>query len=324
MDATVASAPDLLLEIPADSAKTPQWFDDAMATPRREGWLDSAGCPIHYFSWGNPANPGILLLHGFLAHSRCFAFIAPLLANNYHVVAYDFSGMGDSGARETYPDEVRLQELMDVASETGLFNHEEKPAIIAHSYGGSIGLIAMEECHEHFSQLVICDLMTLRPERLKAHTRETGPPGSQDPQRPNRIYPDYETAKGRFVLSPPQKVNEAYLFDYMAYHSLQQVEGGWSWKFHPSVFEHSAHLHKRLLTQAERIAKAPGHVVIVYGEQSELFDDDSADYIRECGGGHIPMIGIPDARHHLMLDQPVAFASTLKTILAMRENLSSP
>lgn len=36
------------------------------------------------------------------------------------------------------------------------------------------------------------------------------------------------------------------------------------------------------------------------------------------------MIGIPDARHHLMLDQPVAFASTLKTILAMRETLSSP
>ncbi len=31
------------------------------------------------------------------------------------MVAYDFSGMGDSGAREEYPDQVRLQELMDVA-----------------------------------------------------------------------------------------------------------------------------------------------------------------------------------------------------------------
>ena len=48
---------------------------------------------------------------------------------------------------------------------------------------------------------------TLRPERLMAHSKESGPPGSQDPQRPNRIYPDYVTAKGRFVLSPPQKVN---------------------------------------------------------------------------------------------------------------------
>lgn len=317
MDTFVASSPDCTVEIPPDSAKTPRWFDEALATPRREGWVDSTACPIHYFSWGNPANPGILLLHGFLAHSRCFAFIAPLLAADFHVVAYDFSGMGDSGARETYPDQVRLQELMDVAQETKLFSNDHKPTIVAHSYGGSVGLLAMEQRRENFSRLVICDLMTLRPERLKAHFKDSAPPGSQDPKRPNRIYPDYETAKGRFVLSPPQDVNEEYLFDYMAYHSLKKVEGGWSWKFDPSVFSPRTDLHERLLAQGKRIASAPGPVVIVYGEQSSLFDADSAEYVRECGGRHIPMIEIPDARHHLMLDQPVAFASVLRTILAM-------
>lgn len=318
MDTAEASSPDLSVEIPADSSSTPLWFEDALATPRREGWLESGDCPIHYFSWGNPANPGILLLHGFLAHSRCFAFIAPLLAKDFYVVAYDFSGMGDSGAREKYPDQVRLQELMDVARGTGLFDTGHKSTIIAHSYGGSVGLLAAEQCHEQFAGLVICDLMTLRPERLIAHAKEGGgPPGSQDPKRPNKVYPDYETAKGRFVLSPPQKVNEAYLFDYMAYHSLKEVEGGFSWKFDPSVFERTADIHQRMLAQARRIASAPGRIVIVYGEQSALFDADSAEYVRECGGGHIPMIGIPDARHHLMLDQPIAFASVLMAILAL-------
>jgi len=317
MNTVAASPPDLSVEIPSDSAATPQWFDQALAMPRQEGWVDSAGCAIHYFSWGNPANPGVLLLHGFLAHSRCFAFIAPLLAADFYVVAYDFSGMGDSGAREAYPDQIRLQELMDVAHETGLFNNEHKPTIVAHSYGGSVGLTTMEQRREHFSRLVICDLMTLRPERLKDHAKDNGPPGSQDSKRPNRIYPDYATAKGRFVLSPAQKVNEEYLFDYMAYHSLREGEGGWSWKFDPSVFESSTDLHEHLLFQGERIANVPGPVVIVYGEQSKLFDADSAEYVRECGGGHIPMIGIPDARHHLMLDQPIAFATVLRTILAM-------
>ena len=317
MDTALASSPDLSVEIPVDSTKTPQWFEEALATPRQEGRLDSAGCPIHYFSWGNPSNPGVLLLHGFLAHARCFAFIAPLLAKDYYVVAYDFSGMGDSGMREAYPDEVRLQELMDVARVTGLLDNGRKPTIIAHSYGGGVGLTAMERCHEQFSRLVVCDLMILRPERLEARAQANGPPGSQDPKRPNRVYPDYDTAKGRFVLSPAQEVNEEYLFDYMAYHSLKEVEGGWSWKFHPSVFERSTDVHERLLAQGKRIAKAPGPVVIVYGEQSELFDADSADYVRECGGGHIPVIGIPDARHHLMLDQPVAFASVLRAILVM-------
>ena len=317
MTSTTATSPDLSLEIPADCAPTPAWFEEALAVPRREGWLESGGCPIHYFSWGDPSRPGILLLHGFLAHARCFAFIAPLLARDYYVVAYDFSGMGDSGVRETYPDEVRLQELLDVARETGLFDDGRIPAIIAHSYGGNIGLSAMEQCGDQFSRLVICDLMTLRPDRLAAHTREQGPPGSQDPTRPNRIYPDYATAKGRYVLSPPQPVNEAYLFDYMAFHSLKEVEGGWTWKFHPSVFGRRIDMHELMLAQGKRIANAPGSIVVVYGDESVLFDADSADYVRECGGEHIPMIGIPDARHHLMLDQPLAFASVLRATLAL-------
>lgn len=316
---TAASSPALSAEIPADSSSTPPWFEAALATPRREGWVESAGCPIHFFSWGDTSKPGVLLLHGFLAHARCFAFIAPLLADDYHVVAYDLSGMGDSGRRETYPDDVRLQELMDVAEATGLFANNAKPMIIAHSYGGTVGLTAMEQRTEHFAGLVICDLMTLRPQRLLAHSKESGPPGSQDPTRPNRIYPDYPTAKGRFVLSPPQKVNEEYLFDYMAYHSLKEVEGGWTWKFHPSVFEQSQDLPARMLAQAKRIANAPGRIVIVYGEESALFDGDSADYVNESGGEHIPKISIPDARHHLMLDQPIAFACVLKAILATSE-----
>jgi pimeloyl-ACP methyl ester carboxylesterase len=47
-------------------------------------------------SWGDPSKLGVLLLHGFLAHARCFAFITPFLAKEYYVVAYDFFGMGDS------------------------------------------------------------------------------------------------------------------------------------------------------------------------------------------------------------------------------------
>ena len=317
MDTAVATPPDLAVEIPRDSAPAPDWFEQALGVPRREGWVDSGGCPVHYFSWGDPAKPGILMLHGFLAHARCFGFIAPFLAQDYHVVAYDFSGMGDSGVRESYPDDVRLQELMDVATQTGLLQDGRKPSIIAHSYGGSVGLLAMEQYHEQFRRLVICDLMTLRPERLANHREERGEPPTDAAKRPNRVYPDYATAKGRFVLSPPQKVNEPYLFDYMAFHSLKEVEGGWSWKFDPSVFQRTTDLHERLLKQAGRIADAPGEIVIVYGEDSELFDADSADYVVESGGGHIPMIGIPDARHHLMLDQPVAFVSVLKTVMAV-------
>lgn len=308
---------DLAKEIPADSAETARWFRDALSVPREEGWIESSDCPIHYFRWGNPANPPLLLMHGFLAHSRCFAFIAPFLAQNYHVVAFDFSGMGDSGTRSEYSQESRVAELMDVARFAGLFDHAEKPTIIAHSYGGSVGLEAMERHTEVFSGLILCDLMCLRPERLEQHFENRKPPGSQDAKRRNRVYPDYETAKGRYVLSPPQPVEEQFLFDYMAFHSLKQVEGGWTWKFDPGVFAGNSGDKERLLLQGHRIADGPGRKAIVYGQDSLLFDDDSTDYIRECGGEDIPMIGVPAAGHHLMLDEPIAFACILNSILAL-------
>ena len=51
---------------------------------------------------------------------RCFAFIAPFLAEHYHVVAMDMSGMGDSGWREDYDEETRVRELISVAETNDL------------------------------------------------------------------------------------------------------------------------------------------------------------------------------------------------------------
>lgn len=315
MKTVVTDKPDLARELAPDAVEVPGWLEDALQVPREEGWVKSGECDIHYFRWGNPQNPGLLLMHGFLAHARCFGFIAPFLAQHYHVVAFDLSGMGDSGVREHYPDSVRAAEVENVARATGLFDHEAKPIVIAHSYGGHVALTAMQDRHAMFGGLIICDLMVLRPERLKAYFGSEKPLRA-DPSRPNRVYPDYEAAKSRFVLSPPQPVSVPSLFDYMAYHSLKQVEGGWTWKFDTSVFQSDFGRQERMLRQGEIIAETPGRKAIVYGQDSLLFDDDSADYIRECGGRDIPIIGIPGARHHLMLDEPIAFVSVLRTILA--------
>ncbi|MFT4769472.1 MAG: pimeloyl-ACP methyl ester carboxylesterase [Glaciecola sp.] len=322
MNTEVTATVALASELSPDAVDVPAWLEDALLVPREEGWVKSGGCDMHYFRWGNPKNPGLLLIHGFLAHARCFGFIAPFLAQHYHVVAFDLSGMGDSGVREHYSDPVRAAEVEDVARATGLLDHAVKPIVIAHSYGGHVALTAMQEHHALFGGLIICDLMVLRPERLKAYFGSEKPLRS-DPSRPNRVYPDYETAKGRFVLSPPQPVNVPSLFDYMAYHSLKQVEGGWTWKFDTGVFQSDFGRQERMFRQGEIIAETPGRKAIVYGQDSLLFDDDSAEYIHECGATDVPIIGIPGARHHLMLDEPIAFVSVLRTILAQWEAQSA-
>ncbi|WP_339692516.1 alpha/beta hydrolase [uncultured Parasphingorhabdus sp.] len=306
----------------AASHDLPAWFVRAMDVPREEAFVDVDGYKVHYFRWGTRGKPPLLMTHGFLAHARCFAFIAPFLAEEYDIVAYDLAGMGES---EMIPDcdgIKRAKRMVAIADALDLFAGPVKPKIIAHSFGSGVALQAMELAGDRFGGLVICDLMVLRPERLAAHFKGGGgPPGSGRSDRPNKLYPDYESAYGRFVLSPPQAVQQPFLFDYMAYHSLRRVDEGeaqgWAWKFDPMVFHrHDADQTKWLQT-GKRIVDLPHRLAIVYGENSKLFDGDSAAYLRELGGSHIPMIAIPEAQHHLMLDQPLALVTALRSILAL-------
>ena len=292
-----------------------------MAVPREEAFVEVGGAKVHYFRWGKRGKPPLLMTHGFLAHARCFAFIAPLLAEEYDVIAYDLAGMGESEMVPGCDGAKRAEDMVALADALDLFSGAVKPTLIAHSFGSGVALTAMEQAGERFAGLIICDLMIMRPEKLKAHfERGGGPPGSGKAGKPTNIYPDYEAARGRFILAPPQEVQQEFLLEYMAYHSLRQVNDGdtpgWTWKFSPQVFARSENDQKKWQQAGQRIADLPHRQAIIYGQNSKLFDDDSAAYIRELGGGHIPMVAVPEAEHHLMLDQPLAFVAALRSILA--------
>jgi len=305
---------------PAITSPSP-WLQAAFSIPRVTGTVRVEGCDVNFFRWGDPKKPGIVMLHGFLAHARCWAFIAPYIASDYHVVAYDMSGMGDSGWRTDYNEDGRVRELLAVCEGTGLFNHPQKPKIIAHSYGARVATNAVTANPNAFSGLIICDLMVIRPTILAANAERFKPPGSQDPNRKNRIYPNLEAAKERFVLAPPQAVEHPELFDFMAYHSLKPVTGGWQWKFDPRVFAPAKNSTLDWGKIGEQVVAVPGRKVMIYGKESTLFNADSVSYIRELEvelkQPTMPIIEIPNARHHLMLDQPMAVLSTLRTVLAL-------
>ncbi len=307
-----------IVDLWAGSQDLPAWFVDAMAVPREEAFVEIDGRKVHYFRWGERGKPPLLLTHGFLAHARCFAFVAPFMAGDYDIIAYDLAGMGDSEIIDDCDNAKRAKGMVAVAEALDLFSGPVKPKIIAHSFGSGVALTAMEMAGERFGGLIICDLMIMRPEKLLAHfSGGGGPPGSGKSDKPNNVYADYETARGRFVLAPPQDVQTPFLLEYMAYHSMHEVEGGWSWKFDPMVFYRSENDQAQWMHAPQRIADLPHRLAIVYGENSKLFDADSAAYIGELGGGDIPMIAVPNAKHHLMLDQPLAFVTALRSVLTM-------
>lgn len=298
-------------DLAALSGHLPDWFQRAFDVERQEGFADLDGVPIHYFRWGDPNLPGVVMTHGFMAHARCWAFIAPLLAERFCLVAFDLSGMGDSGWRERYDVETRARECHAVAEHAGLSN----PALVCHSYGGSVGLMAVVNQPEYWQKLIVCDMTMLAPgeqSQFEERRRQREARGV----RPHTIHASYEAIKSRFRLAPDQPCTNDYLMEYMARHSIKSVEGGYQWKFDPRIMspedDRSPDWWQAI---APTFASLDLPKAVIYGEHSEMMSPKVRQFLIDAGKGTIPQIEIRDAYHHIMMDQPVALATAINALL---------
>ena len=60
------------------------------------GTVKVNGLNIAYREAGNPANPKLVLLHGFPASSHQYRDLIRVLGDRFHVIAPDYPGFGDS------------------------------------------------------------------------------------------------------------------------------------------------------------------------------------------------------------------------------------
>jgi pimeloyl-ACP methyl ester carboxylesterase len=93
---------------------------------------------LHYVDWGNESAPPLLLLHGGKDHARSWDWVARDLRDDYHVIAPDLRGHGDSawtlGGHYTINEFVLdLAQLIDTLSLHPL-------TIVSHSLGGAVSL----------------------------------------------------------------------------------------------------------------------------------------------------------------------------------------
>lgn len=132
----------------------PEWFTRALAHQPEIVVAHSNGCPLNVLRWGDRSKPGVVLLHGNGAHAWWWAFIAPYLARDYNVAAFDLSGMGDSGRRDVYTMDLYGDEPIDVAVACGMMDHPEPPVIVGHSFGGFITMVAGAKYGERLAGVI--------------------------------------------------------------------------------------------------------------------------------------------------------------------------
>lgn len=279
----------------------PTWFQDALDQKYDERFIDVAGTQIHYLAWGQHGNPGIVFVHGGAAHAHWWSFLAPMFATEWQAVAVDLSGHGDSDRRPGYSHDLWADEVLAVASDAAF---PGPPVVVGHSLGGMVTIQTAATHGDDLAGAVIVDAPVRRP----APESEEGARGRSF-RRPG-VYPDLDSALRHFRLVPPQPCDNDYILDHIARHSLHQTPEGWTWKFDPALFEDT------LVPLRDQLASVRCRVALLRGELSVVVPPDTADYMYELMGRVAPVASIPQAHHHLTLDQPLAFVAALRTLLA--------
>jgi len=310
--------PPILEPYHGERPPAPAWFERALERRPERTTVDVDGAAIELLTWGERGKPGLLFLHGNGAHADWWSFIAPFFADDFRCAAMSWSGMGRSDWRERYSIEGFGDEALAAAEAAGLFEAREKPIFIAHSFGGTVTNALAAAHGERLRAAIIVDSGARPPER-----QWRGPPRRS---QPNRVYPTLESALARFRLMPPQDCQNHYIVDYIAREALRPAplddgsgqndsgQNGWSWRFDPFIW--SKMDFREAMDTAANLAAAKCRLAFVWGAESKLMQAETVEYSRSHAAFGSPFFAVPEAEHHVLLDQPLALVAALRGVIA--------
>lgn len=274
------------------------WLRHNWSRRPRRFEFEVEGARIACHGWNLQADlPVIVLVHGFRAHARWWDHIAPALAARHRVVAISLSGMGDSGRRAGYSRAQYGREALAAGAYLG----DDRPTVIAHSFGGIGAALAARAHPERVRRLIVIDSAFPAP----------GDENREIEKGVARYYPDGESARSRFHLRPPGKWPNQMVLDYIGHHSVVETEKGWTWKFDPAA---AASLNAE--SYYEDLFGITVPVDIIHGDQTEIMTPERRAALRTMAQNIGEEIVVPACHHHVLIEQPVALVTALNALLA--------
>lgn len=255
-----------------------------------------------------PAGP-LAFVHGGGAHAHWWTHAAATFAAEYRVLAIDLSGHGDSSHRaapgdgDAYGLEQWTDEVVAVAGAGGI---TARRLVVGHSMGWVVTIATAARHGEHISGAIICDSPVTEPD----------PEIGSRPQAGLRPTPHLRLGAGRaageFCTVPAQEHYLDYVIDHVGRRSLKPADGGWQWKFDRMIEQFSG-----------ACGASPGPTCPACGagwpccvRSAASSPPTSAGSCTRPWAGATPVIEVPLAGHHPMLDEPLLLLTAIRTLLA--------
>ncbi|MCD9625113.1 alpha/beta fold hydrolase [Rhabdothermincola salaria] len=282
----------------------PAWFQTALDVPFDDEVVEVDDAPIHYLAWGERGRRGLVFVHGGGAHAHWWTHVAATFAEDFRVVAVDLSGHGDSAHRARYDIETWTDEVMAAAGHAGI---EGRPVIVGHSMGGFVTIATAARHCDRLSGVIVVDSPVREPDPEVESARLKEAFGAP------RTYRELDDGLGRFRTIPEQAHYLDYVMDHVGRRSLKPVDGGFQWKFDRRVFEQFDERIRAL--GMPYLAQVTCRFALLRAEHG-LVTPDIGAAMYEVLGRVAPVIELPEAGHHPMLDVPLVLLTAIRTLLA--------
>ena len=259
---------------------------------------------LHYADWGNEDAPPLLLVHGGRDHCRSWDWTAEALRKDWHVIAPDLRGHGDSAwsPEGNYNMQAYIYDLAQLIHQLKL----APVTIVSHSLGGNICLRYTGLYPENVRKIVAIEGLGPSPSRLEERRKtpwqdhfrkmiddKRGLAGRQ-PKR----YDSLEQAYARM------KEENSFLTAEQARHLTingiaRNEDGTYSWKFdnYLRVWESVDITHEQV---AELWSSISCPTLLLYGEKSWASNPAEDGRIKHFKHADVKMF--PEAGHWLHHD----------------------
>ncbi|MBV9840897.1 MAG: alpha/beta hydrolase [Sphingomonadaceae bacterium] len=283
----------------------PAWFAAALDRAPERRMVTVEGAALELLCWGELGKPGLLFLPGLGAAASWWEPIAPFFADDYRCAALSWSGMGRSDWRDAYGLDQFTREIDGAIAAGGLAANGRPPLLVAHSFGTMPAALWGQRTPDA-PGLVLVDRTLVDPDCAW----RPPPPRTA----PTRLYPSAALALANFRLTPPQPCPCPFLVDHIARDGLREIEApdgspAWTWRYDSLM---RSRMTDEMHDDVYSGLTCP--VAFIWGEHSLSIANGGPAYVRRRFP-QAPSIVLPDAGHHVMLDQPLALIAALRTLL---------
>jgi pimeloyl-ACP methyl ester carboxylesterase len=274
---------------------------------------------LHYVDWGNRDKPPLLLVHGGRDHCRNWDWVAEALRDEWHIIAPDLRGHGDS-QWSTDGSYTLAGHVYDLAQ----LIHQQRLApvtVIAHSLGGVIALRYAGIYPETVARLVAIEGLGPPPailaqraakpihQRMDEWILEQRGLAGRLPRR----YASIEDAFKRMQEENPHLTAEQAR--HLTVHGVNQNEDGtYSWKFDNYVRSWLPYdMPSRDVQQLWSRITSP--TLLLYGKESRWAGDPASDG-RAAHFRNARVVGLEGAGHWLHHDRLDDFLRLVRTFFS--------